>query len=226
MRVTASAAISADGFLDDSSPGRLILSSAEDWSEVLALRADCDAILVGAGTIRTDNPSLATKTEALLVRRREKGRPAHPTKVTITASGDLDPAARFFHDGDGEKLVFCPASSEPCLAARIGQLATVIPLAPEQPLLPALIDVLSRRGIERLLIEGGRTILTGFLVQGLVDELRLAIAPFFVGEPDAPRFLAPLPLPHDHHNRMGVDRVQVLGDMVVIWYRLKRIDPE
>lgn len=56
MKVTVSTAVSADGYLDDRSPDRLILSTPEDWAEVHRLRAACDAILVGAETIRRDNP--------------------------------------------------------------------------------------------------------------------------------------------------------------------------
>lgn len=47
MKVTVSTAVSADGYLDDRSPDRLILSTPEDWAEVHRLRAACDAILVG-----------------------------------------------------------------------------------------------------------------------------------------------------------------------------------
>lgn len=50
MKVTVSTAVSADGYLDDRSPDRLILSTPEDWAEVHRLRAACDAILVGAET--------------------------------------------------------------------------------------------------------------------------------------------------------------------------------
>lgn len=58
MKVIVSTAVSSDGYLDDRSPDRLILSTPEDWAEVHRLRAACDAILVGAETIRRDNPSL------------------------------------------------------------------------------------------------------------------------------------------------------------------------
>ena len=50
MRITLSAAVTADGFLDDNSPRRLIISTPEDWAEVYRLRAAHDAILVGAET--------------------------------------------------------------------------------------------------------------------------------------------------------------------------------
>lgn len=56
MRVILSAAVTADGYLDDNGPGRLVISTPGDWAAVLRLRAGCDAILVGAETVRRDNP--------------------------------------------------------------------------------------------------------------------------------------------------------------------------
>ena len=55
MRVTLSAAATADGYLDDNGPERLMISTPEDWAAVLRLRGQCDAILVGAETLRRAN---------------------------------------------------------------------------------------------------------------------------------------------------------------------------
>lgn len=59
--VLLSAAVSLDGCLDDAGPERLFLSNAEDFDRVDAVRASCDAILVGAGTLRADRPRLLVK---------------------------------------------------------------------------------------------------------------------------------------------------------------------
>ena len=91
MKVTVSTAVSADGYLDDRSPDRLILSTPEDWAEVHRLRAACDAILVGAETIRRDNPSLLVGDEVLRRERIDRGLPSNPVKVTLTASCRLSP---------------------------------------------------------------------------------------------------------------------------------------
>jgi len=58
MRVTLSAAVTADGYMDDDSPRRLIISTPGDWEEVYRLRAAHDAILAGAETLRRDDPSI------------------------------------------------------------------------------------------------------------------------------------------------------------------------
>ena len=110
MKVIVSTAVSSDGYLDDRSPDRLILSTPEDWAEVHRLRAACDAILVGAETIRRDNPSLLVGDEVLRRERIDRGLPSNPVKVTLTASCRLSPEANFFTRGDQEKIVFttCP----------------------------------------------------------------------------------------------------------------------
>lgn len=59
MRVTLSAAVTADGYMDDDSPRRLIISTPGDWEEVYRLRAAHDAILAGAETLRRDDPVAA-----------------------------------------------------------------------------------------------------------------------------------------------------------------------
>ena len=110
MKVTVSTAVSADGYLDDRSPDRLILSTPEDWAEVHRLRAACDAILVGAETIRRDNPSLLVGDEVLRRERIDRGLPSNPVKVTLTASCRLSPEANFFTRGDQEKIVFTSRS--------------------------------------------------------------------------------------------------------------------
>lgn len=106
MEVIVSAAVSSDGYLDDCTPRRLVLSCAEDWAEVHRLRAWCDAILVGAETVRRDNPSLVIRDAGLRIWREWLGMKPDLTKVTVTAGGSLDAGARFFTEGPGaEKIV-------------------------------------------------------------------------------------------------------------------------
>lgn len=94
--VLLSCAVSIDGFLDDTAAARLLLSGDEDFDRVDAVRAGCDAILVGAATVRRDDPRLLIRSAPRRAERRARGLPEHPLRVTLTASGDLDPAARLF----------------------------------------------------------------------------------------------------------------------------------
>lgn len=169
MNVFASVATTADGYLDDASAERLMISSPEDWAEVRRLRAQHDAILVGAQTLRRDNPALTLREEDRRQRMHE-GRP-ELTKVTLTASGDLRADMRFFTEGEGEKIVF--ANTE---LAHLQDVATIIHT--EGPITAAfVVTELEKRGIGSLFVEGGAKILRMFFAERLVDTLRLAVNP-------------------------------------------------
>ncbi|MBN9152421.1 MAG: dihydrofolate reductase family protein [Microbacterium sp.] len=217
--VTLSCAMSLDGYLDSSAPRRLALSNPADFDRVDGLRADSDAIMVGASTVRRDDPRLLVRDEGRRMLRAAAGQPPSPVKVTVTASGDLPPLAAFFTVGDVDKLVYCPRGRGASLAARIAHRATVIEGGPRVEMADVLAD-LSARGIRRLLVEGGGRLHTQFLAQGLVDELQLVIAPLFVGEAQAPRFVGPGSFPWDASHRARLAEARPIGDVVLLRYAL------
>ena len=120
--VVLSCATSADGYLDDASPRRLILSGPADLDRVDEVRAGCDAILVGAGTVRADDPRLLVRDPRRRARRAARGHGEHPARVTLTATGDLDPRARFFAPG-APRLVYCATPAVPRARARLADRA-------------------------------------------------------------------------------------------------------
>lgn len=213
-----SAAVSLDGYLDGG-PGRpLRLSSGPDLDRVDALRADCDAILVGARTVRNDNPRLLVRSEARQTERLADGRSSTPIKVTITRSGDLDPSACFFSTG-GEKLVYCATDAAVRMSERLGAAAIVIGCGQDIDLGWIGAD-LSERGVQRLLVEGGGTTHTQFLTDDLADELHLVVAPFFVGGGPATRFLADGQFSWHPDRRAPLVEVRQLDDVVLLRYAL------
>jgi riboflavin-specific deaminase-like protein len=217
--IILSCATSADGYLDDASPRRLILSGPADLDRVDDVRAGCDAILVGAGTIRKDNPRLAIRDPRRRARRAARGLPEHPARITLTATGDLDPEARFFAPG-AERLVYCATPALPRAQATLGDRAALMDAG--APLsLAALLENLSERNVVRLLVEGGARVLAEFLAHDLADELHLATAPFFVADPAAPRLnLHSLPNLNGPENPMTLAEVQRLDDVVLHRYLL------
>src|SRR6476619_1464927 len=114
-----SCALSIDGYLDSATPRHLELSNDADFDRVDGVRAGCDAILVGAATVRNDDPRLLVRSAERRRQRVAAGLPAGPVKVTLTSRGDLDPDARFFTVGDGEKLVYCPDVTVAGLESRV-----------------------------------------------------------------------------------------------------------
>ncbi len=224
--VVLSCAISLDGCLDSTGPDRLVLSGAEDLDRVDAERAAADAILVGAGTVRRDDPRLLIRSPARRAARLAQGRPEHPLGVTITASGDLDPRARFFtragDDGPvpaaaAPRLVYGPAAAVSVLRGRVDGQAEMV-LADDPPRLGDVLADLARRGASRVMVEGGAQLGHELLTQGLVDELQLAVAPFFVGDPAAPRFAGPGHYPAGPGHPLTLAESRPVGDVVLLRY--------
>ncbi|MEV0638996.1 dihydrofolate reductase family protein [Streptomyces sp. NPDC050619] len=214
--VLLSAAVSLDGYLDDTGPDRLLLSSPADFDRVDEVRASVDAILVGAGTIRADNPRLLVNSPERRAARVAAGNPEYPLKVTVSGSGELDPTAKFWHTG-GEKIVYTTEEGAGRVRG-VGLTAEVVPLVSQggeldwRLLLEHLYDV---RGVRRLMVEGGGQIHTQLLRQGLADELQLVLAPLFVGDPDAPRLFGPGVY---QRGRLRLVETRPIGDVVLIRY--------
>lgn len=214
-----SCGMSIDGYLDSASHGRLQLSNAADFDRVDAERAACDAILVGAATIRNDNPRLLVRSPQRRADRVSLGRPPSPIKVTVTQRAHLDAHAEFFASGDGEKLVYCASEAVAAARDRLGGVATIIdggdPVA-----LQAVSEDLHARGVRRLMIEGGCTVHTQMLTAGLADELQLVVAPFFVGDSRARRFVSDGLFPWTAGRRATLAEVRQIDDVALLRYAL------
>jgi riboflavin biosynthesis pyrimidine reductase/pyrimidine deaminase RibD-like protein len=181
--------MSIDGYIDDAGPDRLILSGDEDWDRVDELRAGCDAVLVGANTIRSDNPRLRVRSEKRRTEREARGLPANPLRVTVTRTGELDHSKEFF--ADDNYVVY------------------------ERTELSTVVEDLHERGVRRLMVEGGSSVHTEFLTKNLADEIQLAVAPIFVGDSRAPRFVNDGEFTAD---RMVLGDVSRVGDVTVIQF--------
>jgi 5-amino-6-(5-phosphoribosylamino)uracil reductase len=216
-----SCGMSIDGYLDSPHVTRLRLSNAADFDRVDAVRAQCDAILVGAGTVRNDNPRLLVRSSARRADRAARGLPESPVKVTLTRGGDLAPAAAFFTTGNSEKLVYCPTPAADATRARLGSVATVVDSGSATDVdVAEIAEDLSARGINRLMVEGGGTLLTQFLTADLVDELHLVIAPLFVGDSRAHRLVGDGQFPWNAERRATLAGVRQIGDVVLLRYAL------
>jgi 5-amino-6-(5-phosphoribosylamino)uracil reductase len=216
-----SCGMSIDGYLDSTGAGRLQLSNAADFDRVDAERARCDAILVGAATVRNDNPRLLVRSAARRAERLSRGRPASPAKVTLTRNGDLGATAAFFTTGDSERFVYCPSPAVEDVRARLGAVATVVDTGPARDVdVAAVLEHLSACGINRVMVEGGGNVLTQFLTADLVDELHLVVAPLFVGDSRAPRLVRDGCFPWNASRRATLADVRQIGDVALLRYAL------
>lgn len=220
--VVLSVAVSLDGYIDDTIPERLYLSNDRDFDGVDQLRAESDAILIGAETVRRDDPRLWLRSEDRRNARVAAGKPANLLKVTVTRSGDIDPSARMFHHHieAGKPLVYTTFEGAEKIGDRLNTVAEVVGIA-DADFWGTLLDDLGRRGIAQLIVEGGTHVHTAFLAAGLADELRIAVAPLLIGQRDAPRFVNPAEFPGGSRRRLEFVDATVLDDVVVLRYRPK-----
>jgi 5-amino-6-(5-phosphoribosylamino)uracil reductase len=214
-----SCCVSIDGYIGNAA-SRLFLSNDADFDRVDAVRASCDAILVGAETVRVDNPRLLVRSQTRRAERAARGLPASPIKVTVTRRAELDARADFFRSGDAEKLVYCASPGVADARKRLGPVATVVDGGGESVEMRTIGSDLAERGVERLMVEGGGTVHTQFLTADLVDELQLVVAPFFVGDSRGTRFVSDGHFPWNPDRRAELAEVRQIGDVVLLRYAL------
>jgi 5-amino-6-(5-phosphoribosylamino)uracil reductase len=213
-----SCSVSLDGYLGDQTP-RLALSNEADFDRVDGVRASSDAIMVGAVTVRTDNPRLLVRSQARRDERTARGLPPSPAKVTVSDRVDLDARSNFFTAGKAEKLLYTSTSRVADARAKLGPVATVVD-GGHRVRMRRLTEDLADRGVGRLMVEGGGTVHTQFLADDLVDELQLVVAPFFIGDSSAPRFVSDGRFPWNAGRRAKLAEVTQLGDVVLLRYAL------
>jgi 5-amino-6-(5-phosphoribosylamino)uracil reductase len=217
--ILLSCGMSIDGYLGSAAPRRLELSNDADFDRVDAVRASCDAIMVGAATVRKDNPRLLVRSAIRREERTARGLAPSPIKVTVTERIELDACADFFTTGDAEKLVYCSSPRVVDARSRLGPVATVVD-GGEPVQMRRISEDLGDRGVQRLMVEGGGQVHTQFLTENLADELQLVVAPFFVGDSRAPRFVSDGRFPWNQDRRATLAGVRQIGDVVLLRYAL------
>jgi riboflavin-specific deaminase-like protein len=214
-----SCSMSIDGYVAGATRNRLLLSNDEDFDRVDDVRASCDAILIGAATVRNDNPRLLVRAQSRRDARIARGLPPTPTKVTVTRRGRLDPGAAFFTADGAAKVLYCSSPTVSEARERFGAVATVVDGGQPVDMHWMSRDLLSR-GVGRLMVEGGGSLLTQFLTGDLADELQLVVAPFFVGDTRARRFVNDGMFPWNPGRRATLAQVRQIGDVALLRYAL------
>ena len=217
--ILLSCGMSIDGYLDGATEKRLLLSNDADFDRVDEVRAECDAILVGARTVRRDNPRLLVRSAG------PPGRPGRPRAGPVADEGDRDPlrpagrVRRLLHRRRRREDRLLRDAAVADARDRLGKVATVVDGG--QPVdLPRMAEDLHARGVDRLMVEGGGTMHTQFLTADLADELHLVVAPFFVGDSRARRFVSDGQFPWNPDRRATLAEVRQIGDVVLLRYAL------
>ncbi|MEM1640735.1 MAG: 2,5-diamino-6-(ribosylamino)-4(3H)-pyrimidinone 5'-phosphate reductase [Acidilobaceae archaeon] len=148
------------------------LSCLEDLELLHKLRASSDAVMVGANTVISDNPRLTTRLVA---------GPSPKYRVVVDARLRVPPTARVFESPNRGVLVTLDKWSDEDLAKYLDRGVKVIKAGKDEIDLKLALTKLYEIGIRRLLVEGGGTLNCSMLASGLVDEIRVTVAPYVFG---------------------------------------------
>ncbi|ATL26212.1 bifunctional diaminohydroxyphosphoribosylaminopyrimidine deaminase/5-amino-6-(5-phosphoribosylamino)uracil reductase RibD [Streptomyces formicae] len=150
------------------------ITSAESRADVHRLRAECDAVVVGSGTQRADDPHLA-------VRGIEGA--TQPLRVVLDTNGTaVTPGARVLDDAAPTLIAVADDVTPAYEAVAYEAVETVrLPRAEGGLDIPALLDVLHARGVRSVLLEGGPTLAGAFVAAGAVDRVIGYLAPVLLG---------------------------------------------
>jgi 2,5-diamino-6-(ribosylamino)-4(3H)-pyrimidinone 5'-phosphate reductase len=185
-RVIVNVAMSADGKLSTNERRQVKISGSGDFARVDRLKAECDAVMVGIGTVLADDPSLTVKSEENRRMRTAAGRPEHPVRIIVDSSARTPPAASILRKGSGTRVIAVSGKAAPARVAELEKSATVIVAGTESVDLALLLERLGSMGIRQLMVEGGGTLIAGLFSAGLVDEFQTFIGNIVIGGKDAP----------------------------------------
>ncbi len=197
-------------------------ASPRDRGQMDRLRADADAVMVGAGTVRADNPALHIRTKSIREQREADGRPHAPHRVLVSASADIPENSRFFDTTYGGDSIL--VTTETVAAGKLRSFegrAEVWRLGRRRVDLRATLAALHKRGINRLLVEGGGELNWTLLELDLVDELYVTIAPALLGGRDAPTLLGGAGWPMDERRRLRLLELDREGDELFCRYSIE-----
>jgi 2,5-diamino-6-(ribosylamino)-4(3H)-pyrimidinone 5'-phosphate reductase len=183
-------AMSADGKLDTVLRRGTAISSPADRERVDSLRASVDAVLVGGHTLLVETPRLTVKSPRLRAQRISRGLPSNPARgavVTCIGPEDLPPGSGFLSADPGKAFIFTTSQTTDPVITRLQASGVIVEVAGENKVdLQAVIQSLQRRGLRRVLVEGGGTLIASLFQLNLVDEVFIYMAPRLFGGVSAP----------------------------------------
>lgn len=201
-------AASADGKIALPDRRQIRISSDEDFNRVIRLREECDAVLVGIGTILTDDPKLDVKYETS----------RQPIKVILDTKLRTPNDAEVFRGGTKVYILTGKGTEGDIDRENVEIIRCDLDENGLIDLKKAMYE-LRKRGIEKLLVEGGGRVIWSFLKNGLFDELSIYISPIIIGGANSPT-VADGEGVRDGKSviRLRIKEVKKLGDGILIRY--------
>lgn len=190
------------------STGSSEVSSKEDLERVHELRKESDAIMVGINTVLTDDPRLT-------VHKIPSNNEDNPLRIVVDSKARTPLNYRILND-DAETLIAVSKKADSEKIKKLKERAEVFISGDEKVDLISLMDYIKKTGINILMLEGGSTLNFSMLYLGLVDEIRICIAPKIVGGSKSktlvdgegiPSMLQAIPLKLINSYNLGIDLI-------------------
>ena len=220
--VFINSAMSLDGKISNESRERVRISTPEDFEVVDRLRAESDAVMVGIGTVLSDDPKLTVKSEQLRRRRLESGMPENPLRVVVDSRARIPLNAQVLNR-TAETLVAVSEEADRKKLSELERRARVFVSGKSRVDLPSLLEHLYSIGVRRLMVEGGSELNYSLVRLGLVDEIRVFYSGIVIGGRLSPTlvsgrsFETPIPA--------RLKSVEVLGNGVAVVWEMKPANP-
>ncbi|MBN1861106.1 MAG: 2,5-diamino-6-(ribosylamino)-4(3H)-pyrimidinone 5'-phosphate reductase [Candidatus Thermoplasmatota archaeon] len=176
--VIVNCAISADGKIASPTRQQMRISDEEDIQRMYRLRNECDAVLVGIHTILSDDPKLTVKESYIR-------HPKQPLRVILDRKGRTPPQALALNEGARTLIITGKETTRSYDGAHI-EVVGCRTNAEGFIDVTCALDILYRKGVRKLLVEGGGTIIWSFLKNKVVDDLFFFIGPCIIGGKDTP----------------------------------------
>jgi diaminohydroxyphosphoribosylaminopyrimidine deaminase/5-amino-6-(5-phosphoribosylamino)uracil reductase len=216
--VTLKAALTLDGKLADVHGTSRWITGEPARREAHRLRSECDAILVGRGTVARDDPELTV--------RLDRPWPREPYRVVLDSGARMSPDARLIAAGDPGRALIAVGEEAP--ADRVQALqargATVVRCRARSGRVDvaAVLQVLHAREVRALLVEGGSEVHGAFVEAGLVDRVAVFLAPLLLGGGRAPGMAAGSGRELKEGLRLETLSVQSLGEDMLLEADVRR----
>jgi 2,5-diamino-6-(ribosylamino)-4(3H)-pyrimidinone 5'-phosphate reductase len=184
--VVVNVAMSADGKISTRERRQVRISGEQDFIRVDRLKAGCDAIMVGIGTVLADDPSLTMKSEECRTYRKALGLDVNPVRIIVDSSARIPHGSAILNKGEGKRVIAVSRRADATKISALKNKSTIIIAGDEDVDLTALMDELSSMGIRRIMVEGGGTLIAGLLDAGLVNEIFTFIGNMVIGGKASP----------------------------------------
>ena len=207
LNITINCAMSLDGKIASQSGKQIKISCEEDIKRMYMLRNNSDAVLVGIGTILSDNPKLTVKEKYVK-------KPKQPLRIVLDTNCKT-PISALVVNNVAKTLI---AIGQDCnkkfpknvelIKCKVNGKGFID--------LENLIEILKEKGINKLMVEGGGTVIGSFLKSNFVDDMFIYVAPIIIGGKNTPTLVKNI----DENINLKLVKIKKIGEGILLNYRL------